>query len=126
MAANNPHAAVAIARAMADFEERASKPLYLICGMLKTKDPAGFLAPFKGLARHVTTVSIEGEDASRGAGELYDMARAEGFEASPADDLEDAMMQVDAWSRGRPGDGAPRVLICGSLYLAGNVLAENS
>ncbi|HEY2068499.1 MAG TPA: folylpolyglutamate synthase/dihydrofolate synthase family protein [Rhizomicrobium sp.] len=123
---HNPHAAVAVARAMADFEERAPKPLYLICGMLKTKDSAGFFAPFKGLARHITTVSIEGEDASRGAGELYDMARAEGFEASPADDLEDAMMQVDAWARGRPGDGPPRVLICGSLYLAGRVLAENS
>ena len=35
------------------------------------------------------------------------------------------MMQVDAWSRARPGDEAPRILICGSLYLAGIVLAEN-
>ena len=54
------------------------------------------------------------------------MARAAGLDASPADDLEDAMIQVDAWSRGRPGDGPPRILICGSLYLAGKVLAENS
>ena len=123
---HNPHAALAVARAMADLEERAPKPLYLICGMLKTKDSEGFFAPFQGLARHVTTVAIEGEDASRGAGELYDMARAAGLDASPADDLEDAMIQVDAWSRGRPGDGPPRILICGSLYLAGKVLAENS
>jgi dihydrofolate synthase/folylpolyglutamate synthase len=123
---HNPHAALAIARAMADVEERAPKPLYLICGMLKTKDSEGFFAPFNGLARHVTTVAIAGEDASRGAGELYDMARAAGLDASPAEDLEDAMMQVDAWSRGRPGDGAPRILICGSLYLAGLVLARNS
>jgi len=122
---HNPHGALAVARAMADFEERAPKPLYLICGMLRTKDSEGFLAPFRGLARHVTTVAIEGEDATRGAGELYDMARRLGFDASPADDLEDAMMQVDAWARGRPGDGAPRILICGSLYLAGKVLAEN-
>ncbi len=123
---HNPHAALAIARAMADFEERAPKPLYLICGMLKTKDTRGFFEPFRGLARHVTTVTIPDEDASRGAGELYDIARAAGFEASPADDLEDAMLQVDAWSRSRPGDGPPRILICGSLYLAGRVLAENS
>jgi dihydrofolate synthase / folylpolyglutamate synthase len=123
---HNPHAALAIARAMADFEERAPKPLYLICGMLKTKDSEGFFAPFAGLARHVTTLAIAGEDASRGAGELYDMARAAGFEASPADDLDDAMMQVDAWTRSRDGDGPPRILICGSLYLAGKVLAENS
>jgi len=46
-------------------------------------------------------------------------------EASPADDLNDAMMQVAAWTRAREGEGAPRVLICGSLYLAGRVLAEN-
>jgi dihydrofolate synthase/folylpolyglutamate synthase len=123
---HNPHAALAIARAMADLEERSPKPLYLICGMLKTKDAQGFFTPFQGLARHVTTVAIEGEDASRGAGELYDLARNAGLDASPADDLDDAMMQVDAWSRGRSTDGPPRILICGSLYLAGQVLAENS
>ena len=123
---HNPHAAHAIASAMADFEEKSSKPLYLITGMLKTKDAAGFFAPFAGLARHAVTVTIPGEEASRGAGELYDAAREAGLEASPADDLEDAMMQISAWSRARPNEGNPRILICGSLYLAGKVLAENS
>jgi len=123
---HNPHAAHAIASAMADFEEKSSKPLYLITGMLKTKDAAGFFAPFAGLARHAVTVTIPGEEASRGAGELYDAAREAGLEASPADDLEDAMMQISAWSRARPNEGSPRILICGSLYLAGKVLAENS
>ena len=125
---HNPHAAHAIAQALADFEERSEKPLYLICGMLKTKDAEGFFAPFRGLARHVTTITITipGEAASRGGGELYDAARKTGLEASPADDLEDAMMQVSGWARGRPGEGPPRILICGSLYLAGAVLAENS
>ncbi|MDE3115250.1 MAG: bifunctional folylpolyglutamate synthase/dihydrofolate synthase [Pseudomonadota bacterium] len=122
---HNPHGAAAIARAMADFEDRAEKPLYLISGMLRTKDAAGYFAPFRGLARHVSTVAIPGEEASLGAGELYDAARAAGLEASPADDLEDAMLQVLAWSRARPQDGPPRILICGSLYLAGHVLAEN-
>src|SRR2546430_1356993 len=32
---HNPHAAHAIAQALADFEEKSEKPLYLICGMLK-------------------------------------------------------------------------------------------
>ncbi|MBV8799715.1 MAG: bifunctional folylpolyglutamate synthase/dihydrofolate synthase [Alphaproteobacteria bacterium] len=123
---HNPHAALAVAQAVADFEEISEKPLYLICGMLKTKDAEGFFAPFRGLARHVTTVTIPGETSSRGAGELYDAARHLGLEASPADDLEDAMMQVAAWAQGRPGEGAPRILICGSLHLAGAVLAENS
>ena len=123
---HNPHCAAAIARTMADFEERAEKPLYLICGMLKTKDAEGFLAQFRGLARHVGTVAIEGEAASRGAGELYDAARAVGLDASPSVDLEDAMMQVSAWARARPHEGSPRILICGSLYLAGRVLAQNA
>lgn len=123
---HNPHAAHAIAQALADFEEKSEKPLYLICGMLKTKDAEGFFAPFRGLARHVTTVSIPSETASRGAGELYDAARSAGLDASPADDLDDAMMQVTGWAQGRPGEGPPRILICGSLYLAGAVLAENS
>ena len=122
---HNPHSASAIAQSMADLEERAPKPLHLICAMLKSKDAAGFLRPFRGLARHVTTVAISGEAASLEAGALYDAARAAGLDANPADNLEDAMMQVAAWSHGRPEDGPPRILICGSLYLAGRVLAEN-
>lgn len=122
---HNPHGAAAIARAICDFEERAEKPLYLICGMLKTKDAGGFFAAFQGLARLVLTVAIPGEEASRGAGELYDAARASRLDACPADTVEDAMMQVSAWSRARPYEGSPRILICGSLHLAGYVLAEN-
>jgi dihydrofolate synthase/folylpolyglutamate synthase len=74
----------------------------------------------------VTTIAIPGEIASLGSGALYDAARAADLDATPADDLEDAMMQVAAWARGRPGEGPPRILICGSLYLAGQVLKENS
>jgi dihydrofolate synthase/folylpolyglutamate synthase len=122
---HNPHGAAAVARAVADFEERAEKPLYLICGMLKTKDAVGFLGAFQGLARHVATIAIDGEAASRGAGELYDAARASGLDASPAENLEDAMMQISAWARARPDEGPPRILICGSLHLAGRVLAED-
>jgi dihydrofolate synthase/folylpolyglutamate synthase len=123
---HNPHGAAAVARTLADFEERAEKPVYLICGMLKTKDAKGFFAAFQGLVRHVVTVGIAEEEASRGAGELYDCARTSGLDASPAEDLEDAMMQVSAWSRARPFEGPPRILICGSLHLAGRVLAGNA
>jgi dihydrofolate synthase/folylpolyglutamate synthase len=123
---HNPHGAAAVARTIADFEERAEKPLYLICGMLKTKDASGFFSAFQGLTRHVVTVAIPGEAASRGAGELYDCARASGLDATPAENLDDAMMQVSAWSRARPFEGPPRILICGSLHLAGVVLAANA
>jgi len=122
---HNPHGAAAIARAVADFEERAEKPLYLVCGMLATKDAIGFLSAFRGLVRHVTTITIPDEELSLRAGSLYDAARAAGLEASPADDLDDAMLQISAWSRARPEQGPPRILICGSLSLAGRVLQEN-
>jgi dihydrofolate synthase/folylpolyglutamate synthase len=122
---HNPHGGAAVAQSMADLEERASKPLYLICGMLRTKDAVGYFLPFRGLAKHVTTIAIPGEAASLGAGVLYDAVRAAGLDATPADDLIDAMMQVSAWSRARENEGAPRILISGSLYLAGKVLREN-
>ncbi len=122
---HNPHGGAAVAQSMADLEERSPKPLYLICGMLRSKDAVGYFLPFRGLAKHVTTIAIPGEAASLGAGALYDAVRAAGLEATPADDLTDAMMQVSAWSRAREGEGAPRILISGSLYLAGKVLREN-
>ncbi len=123
---HNPHCAVAVARAVADLEERSERPLYLICGMLKTKDAVGFLSAFRGLARHVVTVSIEGEPATLGAGSLYDAARAAGLDAAPAEDMHDAMMQLSAWARAHGREPPPRILICGSLHLAGTVLADNS
>jgi dihydrofolate synthase/folylpolyglutamate synthase len=123
---HNPHGALALARAIADLEERGERPLFMICGMLRNKDAAGYLSVWRGLARRVATVAIPGEAGSLGAGALYDIARTVGLEAAPAEDLEDAMLQVAAWSR-LDGDGVPpRILICGSLYLAGRVLAENS
>ena len=122
---HNPHCAAAVARAVADFEDRAEKPLYLICGMLKTKDAVGFLSAFRGLARHVITISVPGEE-SFGAGALYDLARSAGLDAAPGEDVDDAMMQVSAWARAHPKEPPPRVLICGSLYLAGRVLARNT
>jgi dihydrofolate synthase/folylpolyglutamate synthase len=122
---HNPHCAAAVSRAIADLEEKIDRPLYLICGMLKTKDAVGFLSAFKGLARHVVTVSIPGEAASMGAGALYDAARTAGLDAAPAEDLEDAMLQLTAWARAHARETPPRILICGSLYLAGKILSEN-
>jgi len=123
---HNPHGAAAVASAMADLEDRGERPLYLICGMLRTKDALSFLSTFRGLARHVATVTIPGEAMSLGAGELYDRARAAGLDAAPAEDIEDAMLQLAAWTRAHPKEPPPRILICGSLYLAGVVLSENS
>lgn len=123
---HNPHGAEAVSRAVADMEENGERPLYLICGMLANKDALGYLRAWGGLARHVVTVAIPGEAASMGAGALYDAARRAGLDAAPAEDLGDAMLQVSAWTRLDDEGTPPRILICGSLYLAGKVLAENS
>jgi dihydrofolate synthase/folylpolyglutamate synthase len=122
---HNPHGAEALSRAMADMEEHGERPLYLICGMLSNKDALGFLRAFNGLARHVVTVAIPGEVNSLGAGALYDAARRAGIDSAPAEDLDDAMLQVTAWTRLDDQETPPRILICGSLYLAGKVLSEN-
>jgi dihydrofolate synthase/folylpolyglutamate synthase len=122
---HNPHAARAVAQALADFEERAPKPIYLICGMLTTKDAAGFFEAFKGLARHVSTISIPGEANAFGAGALYDIARRCGLDADPAGSVEDAIHQIAARARNAHPSEPPRIFICGSLYLAGQILRDH-
>jgi dihydrofolate synthase/folylpolyglutamate synthase len=123
---HNPHGAEALSRAIADLEEHGERPLYMICGMLSNKDVQGYLQAFNGLVRQVVTVAIPGEANSMGAGALYDAARRVGLDAAPAEDLDDAMLQVHAWSRLDENEAPPRILICGSLYLAGVVLRENN
>jgi dihydrofolate synthase/folylpolyglutamate synthase len=122
---HNPHAGAAVAAALADLEEQRPRPLYMIAGMLNTKDPSGYFAHFRGLARHVSTIAIPGEPNALGAGALYDAARKAGLNADPADDFGDALDQIGARVQLDDGEVPPRILICGSLYLAGRVLAHN-
>jgi dihydrofolate synthase/folylpolyglutamate synthase len=124
--AHNPHGGRALAHAIADLEETHPRPLYLVCGMLQTKDPRGFFAAFRDLAKHVTTVDVPGEAASFGAGQLYDAARAEGLDAHPAPSIEDAMLQIEARHQLSKSKTPPRIVICGTLRLAGVVLRENA
>jgi len=122
---HNPHAGAAISALLADMEDQRPRPLFLIVGMLNTKDAGNYLVHFRGLARHVVTVAIPGEKNAMGAGALYDAARAVDLNADPADDLADAMDLVTARAQLDGDAAAPRILICGSLYLAGHVLAQN-
>ena len=123
--AHNPHGARALAHAIADLEDRNPRPLYLICGMLQAKDSRGYFTAFRGLAKSVTTVAIPGDSASQGAGQLYDAAVAAGLDAYPAPSIEDAILQIEGRSELADEKSAPRILICGSLHLAGAVLREN-
>ena len=110
----------AIAAALADLEERVSRPLILVVGMLSSKDAEGFLRNFAGLARRVVTVPIH-QDKARPAAELADVARGIGIPALARDDIEGALVTIGRLEL----TPAPRVLVTGSLYLAGEVLDAN-
>jgi dihydrofolate synthase / folylpolyglutamate synthase len=110
----------AIAAALADLEERVSRPLILIVGMLSTKDAEGFLRNFTGLARRVVTVPIH-QDKALPPAALADIARGIGIPALARDDVESALVTIGKLELAP----APRVLITGSLYLAGEVLDAN-
>jgi len=110
----------AIAAALADLEERVSRPLVLIVGMLSTKDSEGFLRNFSGLARRVIAVRIHQENALPAAA-LAEIARSVGIPAIARDDVESAIEVTGKLDL----EPAPRILITGSLYLAGEVLAAN-
>ena len=116
---HNASAGQAVAESFAQIEERSPKPLILILGMLKSKDAAGFIRPFKGLAQKVITLAIPEEANSYGPEELAVIVRGEGLPAEPGCSISDAITKASASS-------APvRVLIMGSLYLAGHVLAQH-
>jgi dihydrofolate synthase/folylpolyglutamate synthase len=116
---HNPAAGIALAQTMADLEDRAPKPLYLVVGMMGQKDVAGFLGPFRGLTKQIVTVPISAtHEAPHQPQQIAEIARNMGFDAEPAASVESALVRVEL-----AHPGAKRVMICGSLYLAGHVLA---
>lgn len=129
---HNPHAAAAVAHHLAALAEERDRPLFMVAGMLDTKEPEPFFATFAGLVRHVFTVPLGSTDADIAPAELAARARAAGLSAEPAEGVRDALATlyrdweyepVGADER-RAGPRAPRVLLTGSLYLAGEVLRE--
>lgn len=117
---HNPGGGEVLAEAVSTMQARQPKPLVMIAGMISTKDPRGFLDHFRPLAPRVLTVPFA-YPAALSAPALADAARASGLEATASDSLEAALAAV----RAEPGRLPPRVLITGSLYLAGEVLARD-
>jgi dihydrofolate synthase/folylpolyglutamate synthase len=109
------------AAALADLEERVSRPLVLIVGMMANKDASAFLANFAGLTRHIIAVQIPSRDGSMPPERLADAARQLGMRVETAASVEAALSSVARLAYEVP----PRILITGSLYLAGHVLAAN-
>ena len=118
---HNPDGGRAIAAALADLEERVSRPLVLIVGMLASKDCQGFLGNFTGLARRLIAVPVPGAETSLSAEAVADAARAIGLAATSRDNIDEALDAARKLDLHPP----PRILITGSLYLAGEVLREN-
>ena len=113
---HNPAAAQALADSLKDQDPR---PWHLIVGMLRTKDQEGFLAPLAPLARSIWTVPVPDENASWDAAAAARALHEAGIPASAAGSVDEAIAAIAR-------DGHPcRVLICGSLYLAGHVLRDN-
>ena len=128
---HNPHAARAIATTVAGLEAKTARPLILITGILANKDIGGFLDAFSGLASAVIGVTIGGH-TSLAPETLSELAQSRGMIGQVAGSLTDAMQRAintgQALSRETADEPiiAPRILICGSLYLAGEVLKTNS
>ena len=119
---HNPAGGQALAQAFADLEEKAPKPLCLITGMKGLKDVAGFLLPFQGLARRLLTVPIpDAYEHPHDPAALAELARGLKFNADACTGVREAIARLAA------EENEPvRVLICGSLYLVGHVLALQS
>ncbi|MCE8534208.1 bifunctional folylpolyglutamate synthase/dihydrofolate synthase [Ruegeria pomeroyi] len=113
---HNPAAGIALAALLAS---RPGRPTHLICGMLNTKDVTGYLRPLSAQAGSLTAVSIPGEANTLSAEQTAAAAQSVGLTASTAPDVATALARIVAV------EPDARVLICGSLYLAGNILREN-
>ncbi|MBV8851125.1 MAG: bifunctional folylpolyglutamate synthase/dihydrofolate synthase [Methylobacteriaceae bacterium] len=108
----------ALAQVMADFEEKSSRPLILICGTLATKETRALLRPFKGLAQELIAVPITGDHYGRSPADVAFAAQQEGIPAAASESVGSALEYLSA----RDWSAPPRILITGSLYLAGEVL----
>ena len=113
---HNPAAGDAIAATLSQMPERET---HLICGMLNTKDITGYLRPIAQYASSLTAVSIPGEPNTLPAETTAEAAAKVGMTASTAPDVDTALRQLT------DGNQNIRVLICGSLYLAGQILQKN-
>lgn len=109
------------AAALGDLEERVPRQLVIIAGMMGNKDASAFLANFAGQTRHIIAVAIPDTDNAMPPDRLADAARQLGMRVEIADGVEAALRSLTKLAYETP----PRILIAGSLYLAGHVLELN-
>jgi dihydrofolate synthase/folylpolyglutamate synthase len=115
--AHNPHAAKALAEALAALAARDGRPTTLILGMLANKDAAGVIQALRPVVSRLIITGFEA-DAAADPQALAGLARDLGVPAESAPDVTMALQLALS-----PDGPPPRVAIAGSLYLAGEVLA---
>ena len=113
---HNPAAGHALVEAL---QRLPARNTYLVCGMLNTKDITGYLAPLANISKGLYGVSIDGEAATLKASETVAAAKSVNIDAVESVSVADAVSAIVV------KDPTARILICGSLYLAGRVLQEN-
>ena len=116
---HNPHAGEALARALADIEAKSPKPLIMISGMQDNKDATGYFAAFAGFASKVYAVAADHEAAAT-AEATAAAAKCAGFDAEAYASVKEAVQTMLANAK-----EPPRVLLSGSLYLAGEILRDH-
>ncbi len=114
---HNPAAGEAVASTIRSMPEQVTG---IICGMLDTKDIKSFLAALRGVADRLYGITIPGEPAALPAANVAETARQLGFRAEASSNVEQAASRI---AGEEPGS---RILVCGSLYLAGRILRENA
>ena len=115
---HNIAAAESLARMAQHWHDR---PLHIVYGMMRTKAVEAYLRLLAPSAASLSAVPIPGEAGALDAAEAAEAARAVGFAAEAFDSVSDALAALVP----KQSNGPVRILICGSLYLAGRVLAEN-
>jgi dihydrofolate synthase/folylpolyglutamate synthase len=114
---HNPAAGEAIAATLRNLSD---DPIHLIVGLINTKSPAEFLAPLRPHSKSLTSIKIPGSDSSFTADEILISANKIGFQAKKTESIERAIKDIVSSER-----SPSKILICGSLYLAGNILKQN-
>ncbi len=118
---HNEAAAKAIAAKIVQWNEEDSKPLYMIIAMLKGREVKDFLTPLKEHVSMLYAVPIEGEENSQDTKIIVDSATKLGIPARESINVDDAISDII-----KSSGGVGRIIICGSLYLAGTALAEST
>jgi dihydrofolate synthase / folylpolyglutamate synthase len=108
-----------LAAALAEMNERNPRPLFMVAGMLATKDSTAFFRSFAGLVSEVIAIGIRGQDAARSPEDVAAQAERAGLKAAVASGLPEALARIGS----AVGTAPPRIIVAGSLYLAGEVLA---